>query len=441
MAAGLRLLQRGCTKGDEECAGRLKAYFQGLDKRALRHAARQTEMYHIFREDFEKLKREYLHIGPATYGAALEALAPGGNVKFMRDLWGEMLEASVAPTIYHYNAYLRACAEAADVAQAAFLLKSMRDHGVRPNARSYMSMLRLFARRGDEANAEAVLQSFLKDRHRPDERTMNARIMACGNYAAAEAQQKRFQEGWGVRPSIHTYGTLLIACIRGGEEDGDAAVRVFKRARRDNRVEVDHELWVRYIGAMKSARRHDAVSAAISGMQADGFTPDVPVYAYFLQSCRQECKYPDDEYMAAAEETLRMTSREGDLEFPLLTELYEMYADHGMVDKLEATRDHVSSTMMRGESRRMFDAVKRCHEAAGRSPEAVAALEPRVSQHNAGSNLPNYKFHGNVLKPPRHKPTQANFYRAPLRYEASGWNTKQRVDVRDIGWKEGDDMK
>ena len=203
------------------------------------------------------------------------------------------------------------------------------------------------------------------------------------------------------------------------------AERTLNRALADNTVEVNYEVYAKYVYAMQGSGDHELVVSAVQRLQRAGYTPDMRVTSYYLKSCLSNTTTKYDRYYNEAVALYARSLSEGLLEIPLLTNMVAIYAKYGQIDEIEKIRSYLQHTMKRGETEPFFEEVRRGYINAGREDEAG---EPRAYRVADVSFAQFYgKTHPNQKKASAYEQGADEF---PARFSAeSGYNIAPQRDT------------
>eukprot|EP00210_Caulerpa_lentillifera_P001200 g1156.t1 len=204
----------------------------------------------------EKIKEMDLDLDTTSYGILLNACSTNHDLDRARELWSEMKQSNLSPTVECYTSLIDTCIEGGSISsiQSAFeYFSEMKRNHLKPTAVTYGCMLHAFKAKGDVHGAFALYQEacsvgvspsdechdilikmcteagqleegldlmkvLVKNHRSIVEETMNSMIRALSTkYLARSLVLLRLMHNRQLEPSSKTYSCLLIACCRESE--------------------------------------------------------------------------------------------------------------------------------------------------------------------------------------------------------------------------------
>jgi len=190
-------------------------------------------------------------VNAVIYCSVLKGFAHDKKMERAWNVWNDMLECKVMPSITTFNALIDACARNSGMDRVPQLLKDMKSQGLKPNLITYSTVLKGHCLNGDVRTAFEVLQEMVTQTDlKPDEIMYNTLLDGCAQASLCDEGLRLLQnmQNEGIRPSNYTLSIL---------------VKLTSHARRlDQAFELVDQLTKKY-----------------------RFKPNAPVYCNLIQAC------------------------------------------------------------------------------------------------------------------------------------------------------------
>ena len=155
------------------------------------------------------------------YTAVLTAHVKAGDSAGLSKWLGNMIADGVKPDRHVYNILLEDCARRGMFEDVASIIAEMRIRNLPPLAETYTTVITALAKRGDPVTAEAFYKKALREGVKPDRQMVTSLMMAHSEVGSWKGVIRAFDylassEDRHLRPRIDVYNVLLQAYVLAG---------------------------------------------------------------------------------------------------------------------------------------------------------------------------------------------------------------------------------
>merc|ERR1719375_1747016 len=151
-------------------------------------------------------------VNAVIYGSVLKGFAQEKKMERVWNVWNDMIQSNVEPSITTYNALIDACARNAGMDRIDQLLADMKKRGLKPNLITYSTVLKGHCLRGDIRAAFDVLNEMrAQTNFKPDEIMYNTLLDGCAQASLVEEGLRilKLMQDEEIRPSNYTLSILV----------------------------------------------------------------------------------------------------------------------------------------------------------------------------------------------------------------------------------------
>jgi len=225
-------------------------------------------------------------VNAVIYGSVLKGFAQEKKMERVWNVWNDMIQNGVEPSITTYNALIDACARNAGMDRITQLLTDMKERGLKANLITYSTVLKGHCLRGDLRAAFDVLDEMRTQTSlKPDEIMYNTLLDGC-------AQASLFDEGLrllkcmqdeGIRPSNYTLSILVKLLSHARRLD--QAFEVVEQLTKKYRFRPNGPVYGNLILACVSNKDLQKALATLKRMRHDKVQPDMRIINSVVRSC------------------------------------------------------------------------------------------------------------------------------------------------------------
>jgi pentatricopeptide repeat protein len=225
-------------------------------------------------------------VNAVIYCSVLKGFAHEKKMERVWNVWEDMFNSKVMPSITTFNALIDACARNGAMDRIAQLLAEMKDHGLKPNLITYSTVLKGHCLRGDIRAAFDVLEDMRnKTSLKPDEIMYNTLLDGCAQSSLAEEGLKLLQrmQDEGIRPSNYTLSILVKLLSHARRLD--QAFELVDQLTRKYRFKPNAPVFGNLVQACLSNKDLPKALSVMERMGQDKISPDMRTLSSVMRSC------------------------------------------------------------------------------------------------------------------------------------------------------------
>eukprot|EP01062_Namystynia_karyoxenos_P076656 TRINITY_DN7553_c0_g1_i1.p1 TRINITY_DN7553_c0_g1~~TRINITY_DN7553_c0_g1_i1.p1 ORF type:complete len:521 (+),score=145.65 TRINITY_DN7553_c0_g1_i1:255-1817(+) len=325
------------------------------------------------RRQLQELKERGAAVGAHSHAVAIALLGSWGAHRTARQLYDSMRDQGVEQNAAVHCSMMYAYAVKGMPDGVRDVLKNLREEGYTPDIAMYNISLLCCQRLGDEAGAFRVVRAAAAAGLRPTIHTANTLILACSCLPPAWRVYQKMRAGeWG--PACAPTSTTFSCLIRTCRSDPFGGERVLQEMRECDKVDV--RAYNQLMAAYKHTGDFKGVVAVYRRMRAEpGVEPDQITFNLFLRACALRVKErPTGEasrWVRLAEAVFEQAVDEGFADSDrLFTSLAQIYAELGRLEKMQQLRARMHQAGF-PDSPCFLAELHRAHVAAGRDPNGM----------------------------------------------------------------------
>jgi pentatricopeptide repeat protein len=215
------------------------------------HAGISTRVWEIF----EEMKNEEVKPTVATFNAVLDACARSHDMRRIPTLLEEMSQAGIQANVITYSTIIKAYANEGLADRALQVLAEMKENkDITPDEHTYNTVINGCARQGLCDQGLAILSEMCKEGVKPSNFTLSVLVKMAGRGKRLEKAFELCDElkaKFGLRPNLHVYNNLIAACLY--VNNVSRAFEVLERMVKE-RIRLDKRTYALFLPAVQ---RHD----------------------------------------------------------------------------------------------------------------------------------------------------------------------------------------
>jgi len=225
-------------------------------------------------------------VNAIIYGSVLKGFAQQKNMERVWNVWTDMFESKVVPSITTYNAVMDACARNGGMDRLTQLLADMKERGLKPNLITYSTVLKGHCLHGDIRTAFDVLEEMCKETNlRPDEIMYNTLLDGCAqsNLVKEGLQLLKRMQDEGIRPSNYTLSILVK--LTSHARHLDQAFELVDQLTKKYRFRPNAPVYGHLIQACLSSKDLQRALGVLESMGHDKVQPDMRTVSSVIRTC------------------------------------------------------------------------------------------------------------------------------------------------------------
>lgn len=220
---------------------------------------------------------------------AIHQAAQAANPKLADQLFRDMVESGIVPSLSTFHALIHGCAKRGDMQNAEKWFDKLTEDGKEPTVETHNMMIDCAAKANDPQAAESWLKRMHNSRIRPNHFSYTTLINAHAKVGRIEKARAWFEEmkEQGVRPNIVTYNSLITAYSQAGDAEGaeDILVEVVV-----SNCSPKVTTFTAIIGACKKKGDLERAESVMKRMEFAGVEPNVMTYTTLVDVCTKAGK-------------------------------------------------------------------------------------------------------------------------------------------------------
>eukprot|EP00746_Dinoflagellata_sp_MGD_P001468 gnl/MRDRNA2_/MRDRNA2_102761_c0_seq1.p1 gnl/MRDRNA2_/MRDRNA2_102761_c0~~gnl/MRDRNA2_/MRDRNA2_102761_c0_seq1.p1 ORF type:complete len:1052 (+),score=206.75 gnl/MRDRNA2_/MRDRNA2_102761_c0_seq1:146-3301(+) len=225
-------------------------------------------------------------VNAVIYCSVLKGFAHEKKMERVWNVWGDMLQNKVKPSITTYNALIDACARNGGMDRVPQLLHEMKDQGLNPNLITYSTLLKGHCLHGDIRTAFAVLDQMCANTDlKPDEIMYNTLLDGCAQANIVDEGLRLLtrMQNEGIRPSNYTLSILVK--LTSHARRLDQAFELVDQLTKKYRFKPNAPVYGNLVQACLSNKDVQRALEVLQSMAQDRVQPDMRSVSSVIRSC------------------------------------------------------------------------------------------------------------------------------------------------------------
>jgi len=225
-------------------------------------------------------------VNAVIYCSVLKGFAHEKKMERAWNVWYDMLECKVMPSITTYNALIDACARNGGMDRVPQLLIDMKSRELKPNLITYSTVLKGHCLHGDIRTAFDVLQEMVtQTKLKPDEIMYNTLLDGCAQANLVDEGLRLLQsmQNEGIRPSNYTLSILVKLTSQARRLD--QAFELVDQLTKKYRFRPNAPVYGNLIQACLSNKELKKAFEVLEHMAQDKIQPDMRCISSLIRTC------------------------------------------------------------------------------------------------------------------------------------------------------------
>jgi len=225
-------------------------------------------------------------VNAVIYCSVLKGFAHEKKMERVQDVWNDMFQNKVAPSITTFNALIDACARNNGMDRVSGLLTDMLKYGLKPNLITYSTVLKGHCLRGDIRAAFNILDEMLAQTNlKPDEIMYNTLLDGCAQSNLVDEGLKLLQQmqDVGIRPSNYTLSILVK--LMSHARRLDQAFELVDKLTKQYRFRPNAPVYGNLIQACLASKDLRRALTVLERMSQDKVNPDMRTISSVIRGC------------------------------------------------------------------------------------------------------------------------------------------------------------